>query len=136
MTGEAHGPKSVAAHAINSFPRSAWECRLAAPRLFRGRRRTAERSRRHSHAERGNEFKHRFDPMSRLGILREHNAMSTTNYKVHVTKDYLVFSSGHFITYCGDQCERIHGHNYRVAVAVKTTWMRTITCSISLPCGT
>jgi 6-pyruvoyltetrahydropterin/6-carboxytetrahydropterin synthase len=36
-----------------------------------------------------------------------------------VTKDYLVFCSGHFITYSGDHCERIHGHNYRTAVEVE-----------------
>jgi 6-pyruvoyltetrahydropterin/6-carboxytetrahydropterin synthase len=42
-----------------------------------------------------------------------------TRYKVRVTKDYLVFCSGHFITYARDQCERIHGHNYRVAVEVE-----------------
>jgi 6-pyruvoyltetrahydropterin/6-carboxytetrahydropterin synthase len=42
-----------------------------------------------------------------------------SRYKVRVTKDYLVFCSGHFITYNGDQCERIHGHNYRVAVEVE-----------------
>jgi 6-pyruvoyltetrahydropterin/6-carboxytetrahydropterin synthase len=29
-----------------------------------------------------------------------------------------VFCAGHFITYEGDQCERLHGHNYRVAVEV------------------
>src|SRR6187401_850569 len=40
-------------------------------------------------------------------------------YKVRVTKDYLVFCSGHFITYEGDHCERIHGHNYRTAVEVE-----------------
>lgn len=40
-------------------------------------------------------------------------------FQVRVTKDYLVFSSGHFITYQGDQCERIHGHNYRAAVEVE-----------------
>ena len=40
-------------------------------------------------------------------------------FKVRVTKDYLVFCSGHFITYQGDQCERIHGHNYRTAVEVE-----------------
>jgi 6-pyruvoyltetrahydropterin/6-carboxytetrahydropterin synthase len=38
---------------------------------------------------------------------------------VRVSKDYLVFCSGHFITYAGDQCERIHGHNYRAAVEVE-----------------
>jgi 6-pyruvoyltetrahydropterin/6-carboxytetrahydropterin synthase len=40
-------------------------------------------------------------------------------YTVRVTKDYLVFCSGHFITYAGDHCERIHGHNYRAAVEVE-----------------
>jgi 6-pyruvoyltetrahydropterin/6-carboxytetrahydropterin synthase len=40
-------------------------------------------------------------------------------YKVRVTKDSLVFSAGHFITFNGDHCERIHGHNYRVAVEVE-----------------
>jgi 6-pyruvoyltetrahydropterin/6-carboxytetrahydropterin synthase len=39
-------------------------------------------------------------------------------YTVRVTKDFLVFSAGHFITYDGDRCERLHGHNYRVAVAL------------------
>jgi len=42
-----------------------------------------------------------------------------SKYTVRVTKDYLVFCSGHFITYAGDQCERLHGHNYRVAVEVE-----------------
>jgi 6-pyruvoyltetrahydropterin/6-carboxytetrahydropterin synthase len=37
-------------------------------------------------------------------------------YTVRVIKDFLVFSAGHFITYDGDRCERLHGHNYRVAV--------------------
>jgi 6-pyruvoyltetrahydropterin/6-carboxytetrahydropterin synthase len=40
-------------------------------------------------------------------------------FQVRVTKDTLVFSAGHFITYNGDHCERIHGHNYRVAVEVE-----------------
>ena len=42
----------------------------------------------------------------------------TENYHVRITKDYLVFSAGHFITYNGDVCERLHGHNYRVAAEV------------------
>ncbi|HMO37269.1 MAG TPA: 6-pyruvoyl tetrahydropterin synthase family protein, partial [Gemmatales bacterium] len=41
-------------------------------------------------------------------------------YTVRVTKDHLVFCSGHFITYEGSQCERLHGHNYRVAVEVSS----------------
>jgi 6-pyruvoyltetrahydropterin/6-carboxytetrahydropterin synthase len=40
-------------------------------------------------------------------------------FKVRVTKDHLVFSSGHFISYEGDKCERLHGHNYRTAVEVE-----------------
>ena len=39
-------------------------------------------------------------------------------YHVRVSKDYLVFSAGHFITYDGDTCERLHGHNYRVTAEV------------------
>ena len=45
--------------------------------------------------------------------------MTSPRHSVRVTKDYLVFSSGHFITYNGDQCERLHGHNYRAAVEVE-----------------
>jgi 6-pyruvoyltetrahydropterin/6-carboxytetrahydropterin synthase len=40
-------------------------------------------------------------------------------YKVTVTKDHLVFCSGHFISYEGDKCERLHGHNYRATVEVE-----------------
>lgn len=39
----------------------------------------------------------------------------TARYSVRVSKDYLVFCAGHFITYDGKSCERLHGHNYRVA---------------------
>jgi 6-pyruvoyltetrahydropterin/6-carboxytetrahydropterin synthase len=39
-----------------------------------------------------------------------------SSFEVHVTKDYLVFCAGHFITYQGSQCEALHGHNYRAAV--------------------
>jgi 6-pyruvoyltetrahydropterin/6-carboxytetrahydropterin synthase len=45
--------------------------------------------------------------------------MSTERFKVRVTKDHLVFCSGHFISYQGHQCERLHGHNYRAAVEVE-----------------
>jgi 6-pyruvoyltetrahydropterin/6-carboxytetrahydropterin synthase len=41
------------------------------------------------------------------------------SFKVHVTKDHLVFCAGHFISYEGDKCERLHGHNYRTAVEVE-----------------
>jgi 6-pyruvoyltetrahydropterin/6-carboxytetrahydropterin synthase len=40
-------------------------------------------------------------------------------YCVRMSKDYLVFSAGHFITYAGDVCERLHGHNYRVTAEIR-----------------
>lgn len=36
------------------------------------------------------------------------------HYHVSVEKDELVFSAAHFITFNGNICERLHGHNYRV----------------------
>ncbi len=39
-------------------------------------------------------------------------------YHVRVGKDYLVFSAAHFITIEGNICERLHGHNFRVAAEV------------------
>lgn len=43
----------------------------------------------------------------------------SARFKVRVTKDHLVFCSGHFISYEGDRCERLHGHNYRATVEVE-----------------
>src|SRR5947209_4324296 len=40
-------------------------------------------------------------------------------YTVRVSKDYLVFCSGHFISYEGDRCERLHGHNYRASAEIE-----------------
>jgi 6-pyruvoyltetrahydropterin/6-carboxytetrahydropterin synthase len=40
-------------------------------------------------------------------------------FKVRVTKDNFVFCSGHFISYEGDKCERLHGHNYRATVEIE-----------------
>ncbi len=39
-------------------------------------------------------------------------------YRVRLDKEHHVFSAAHFITFNGDVCERLHGHNYRVAVEV------------------
>lgn len=44
--------------------------------------------------------------------------MTAERYRVRVTKDHLVFSAAHFITFNGNICERLHGHNWRVAVEV------------------
>ena len=43
--------------------------------------------------------------------------MSVSRYEVKVSKDYLVFPAGHFITY-GGKCEPLHGHNYRTSVRI------------------
>jgi 6-pyruvoyltetrahydropterin/6-carboxytetrahydropterin synthase len=47
--------------------------------------------------------------------------MPSERFKVRVTKDHLVFCCGHFISYHGHKCERLHGHNYRTAVEVEGT---------------
>jgi hypothetical protein len=41
-------------------------------------------------------------------------------FKVHVSKDYMKFNAAHFIAYKGFR-ERLHGHNYRVAVTITGT---------------
>jgi 6-pyruvoyltetrahydropterin/6-carboxytetrahydropterin synthase len=40
-------------------------------------------------------------------------------YHVKIEKERLVFSAAHFITYDGDICEPLHGHNYHVAAEVR-----------------
>ncbi len=40
------------------------------------------------------------------------------NFHVKLSSDELVFSAAHFITLGAEQCERLHGHNYRVAAEV------------------
>jgi 6-pyruvoyltetrahydropterin/6-carboxytetrahydropterin synthase len=51
------------------------------------------------------------DPLRRTAV--------QSSFRVQVSKDYLVFASAHFITFKGHQCETLHGHNYRVGVAVE-----------------
>src|SRR6266436_1346977 len=55
----------------------------------------------------------------RVSLRKLEYCMPTERYKVRVTKDHLVFCSGHFISYEGDKCERLHGHNYRTTVEVE-----------------
>jgi 6-pyruvoyltetrahydropterin/6-carboxytetrahydropterin synthase len=45
--------------------------------------------------------------------------MPAERFQIRVTKDYLVFCCGHFITYDKSECERLHGHNYRAAVEIE-----------------
>jgi 6-pyruvoyltetrahydropterin/6-carboxytetrahydropterin synthase len=40
-------------------------------------------------------------------------------YRVRLDKEYHVFCAAHFITFAGNVCERLHGHNYRVTAEVE-----------------
>lgn len=40
------------------------------------------------------------------------------SYAVRLCKEQLVFSAAHFITFGGNICERLHGHNWGVAAEV------------------
>jgi 6-pyruvoyltetrahydropterin/6-carboxytetrahydropterin synthase len=40
------------------------------------------------------------------------------SYHIRLDKEHHVFSAAHFITFNGNVCERLHGHNYRVAVEI------------------
>ncbi len=42
----------------------------------------------------------------------------TESFHVRVAKRDMVFSAAHFITYGSKTCERLHGHNWRVAAEV------------------
>jgi 6-pyruvoyltetrahydropterin/6-carboxytetrahydropterin synthase len=42
----------------------------------------------------------------------------TESYRVDLEKPQLVFSAAHFITFNGNTCERLHGHNYRVRASI------------------
>ena len=45
-------------------------------------------------------------------------------YSVRLDKEHHVFSAAHFITFNSDVCERLHGHNYRVHVALEARLSR------------
>jgi len=45
--------------------------------------------------------------------------IETMSYRVRLEKEQHVFSAAHFITFNGNVCERLHGHNYGVAVEVE-----------------
>ena len=53
------------------------------------------------------------------GYASKRTLIMSEQYRVRVTKDHLVFSAAHFITFNGNVCERLHGHNWRVAVSAE-----------------
>lgn len=40
------------------------------------------------------------------------------HYHIRLEKEHHVFAAAHFITFAGNICERLHGHNYEVAVEI------------------
>jgi 6-pyruvoyltetrahydropterin/6-carboxytetrahydropterin synthase len=44
--------------------------------------------------------------------------MEEKQFSVSLEKENLVFSAAHFITFNGNVCEQLHGHNYRVKCRV------------------
>lgn len=43
---------------------------------------------------------------------------NSRQFRVQLQKEQLVFSSAHFITFAGDICECLHGHNYGLRAEV------------------
>lgn len=59
---------------------------------------------------------------SHVGQARRSDSTDTAmpeTYHVRLNKDYLVFSAAHFITFAGNVCERLHGHNYGLEVEIE-----------------
>lgn len=42
-------------------------------------------------------------------------------YAIRLAKEGFTFSAAHFITYAGDVCEPLHGHNYRATLEIEGT---------------
>lgn len=43
-------------------------------------------------------------------------AQPSPKHAIRLEKEAFTFSAAHFITFAGDTCEPLHGHNYRVAI--------------------
>lgn len=43
----------------------------------------------------------------------------SASFGIRLSKESFTFSAAHFITYAGDVCEPLHGHNYRVTVEIE-----------------
>ena len=59
------------------------------------------------------------DPHASVSVPSENSNSRHATYGVRVIKDGLVFSAAHFITFNGNICERLHGHNWRVEAAIE-----------------
>ena len=45
--------------------------------------------------------------------------MAQESFHVRIAKEELIFAAAHFITFDGDTCERLHGHNYGLSVELQ-----------------
>src|SRR6187401_2476907 len=45
-------------------------------------------------------------------------SFNSGSFQIRLEKEQHIFSAAHFITFNGNICERLHGHNWRVAVEV------------------
>jgi 6-pyruvoyltetrahydropterin/6-carboxytetrahydropterin synthase len=42
-----------------------------------------------------------------------------SSYRIHVSKDNILFAAAHFVSYDSAKVEPLHGHNYRMSVTVE-----------------
>ena len=84
--------------------------------LIKGMRDSAVVARRRSARPRRSRTSTRCSPISSKH--EENRRMARESYQVFVSKDYFKFNAAHFMAYPGFR-ERLHGHNYRVAVRVE-----------------
>ena len=70
----------------------------------------------HGRFVRGPARRHNRDAVAVLRLLVE--TIVSEQFHVRIAKESLVFSAAHFITFAGNICERLHGHNYKVAAEV------------------
>jgi len=47
-------------------------------------------------------------------------SLPTESWSIQIDKDYLKFSAAHFLIFPDGTAERLHGHNYKVFVEMKT----------------
>jgi len=55
---------------------------------------------------------------SLVGLVYRIGSRDMERFHVRIWQGRLLFSAGHFITYAGDRCEPVHGHDYRVAAEI------------------
>src|SRR6186997_830088 len=50
-----------------------------------------------------------------MSVVHHEEELMSERFWVRLAKENMIFSAAHFITFAGNICERLHGHNYRVA---------------------